>query len=100
MTVQAWVERVRDEAPEAVRSLVTEMVVAPMPADGEEAIARYATDVVLRVAEVDVSRAISTLRSRVQRLQPSDPGAQEAFAELLAAEARRRVLRERITGGS
>jgi DNA primase len=97
---QAWVERVREEAPEAVRSLVTEMVVAPLPADGEEAVARYATDVVLRVAEVDVSRAISTLRSRVQRLRPDDPGAAEAFAELLAAEARRRSLRERITGDS
>jgi DNA primase len=99
LSPQAWAEAVRDEATEAVAALVTELAVAPIPADSDEALARFAASVVLRVAEVDVSRAIGTLRSRVQRLEPTDPGYQEAFADLLAAEARRRQLRDRISGG-
>jgi DNA primase len=98
LTPQAWVETVRDEAPDAIAGLVTELAVTPLPADSDEALGRYAASVVLRVAEVDLSRSIGTLRSRVQRLEPTDHGYQEAFAELLSAEARRRHLRERITG--
>ncbi len=99
LSAQAWAEAVRDEATEAVAPLVTELAVTPIPADSDEALARFAASVVLRVAEVDASRAIGTLRSRVQRLEPTDPGYQEAFADLLAAEARRRQLRDRISGG-
>jgi hypothetical protein len=44
-----------------------------------------------------VTRAIGTLRSRVQRLDAGDPAAGQAFADLMAAETRRRALRERIT---
>jgi DNA primase len=99
LSAQAWAEAVREEAPEAVAALVTELAVTPLPTDTDEALARYASSVVLRVAEVDVSRAIGTLRSRLQRLDPSAAGYQEAFADLLAAEARRRSLRERISGG-
>ncbi len=94
-----WLEAVREEAPATVGPLVTELAVSPLPTvAGDEALTRYATDLVLRLAEVDVSRAISTLRSRVQRLRPDDAGYGEAFAELIAAENRRRSLRERITG--
>ena len=98
LTPQAWAEAVREEATETVAGLVTELAVAPIPADSDEALARFAASVVLRLAEVDASRAIGTLRSRVQRLEPTDPGYQEAFADLLAAEARRRHLRDRISG--
>ncbi len=96
---QAWVETVREEAPDAVVRLVTELAVTPLPADGDEALARYASSVVLRLVELDLTRAIGTLRSRVQRLDPASPEAEAAFAELLAAEGRRRTLRERISGG-
>jgi len=97
---QAWVDAVHEQAPEVVRPLVTQLAVEPVPATTEEALSRYASDIVLRVAEVDVSRAVGTLHSRVQRLQPTDPGYAESFAELLAAESRRRALRERISGSS
>jgi len=73
--------------------------VTPPPADTEEALARYVLSVVLRLAEVEVSRRVGVLRSRVQRLDPGDPGAAAAFAELLAVEAQRRSLRERVSGG-
>ena len=37
------------------------------------ALARYAVSVVLRLGEVELSRRIGALRSRVQRLEPDDP---------------------------
>jgi DNA primase len=99
MTGTAWAEAVRDEAPSTVAPLVTQLAVTPLPADSEEALARYAASVVLRLAEVEVSRRVGVMRSRVQRLEATDPAASEAFAELLAAESERRALRERIAGG-
>jgi DNA primase len=92
-------ETVLEEAPEPVRPLVTQLAVTPLPADTDEALARYAVSVVLRLAEVEVSRQVGVLRSRVQRLDADDPAATQAFAELLAVEAQRRSLRERISGG-
>jgi DNA primase len=99
MTGTAWAEAVRDEAPSTVAPLVTQLAVTPLPADTDEALARYAASVVLRLAEVEVSRRVGVMRSRVQRLEASDPAAGEAFAELLAMESQRRALKERITGG-
>jgi DNA primase len=95
----AWTEAVREQAPLAVAPLVTQLAVTPLPADTDEALARYAESVVLRLAEVEITRRIGLLRSRVQRLGADDPGAVEAFSDLLAVEARRRALRDRITGG-
>jgi DNA primase len=94
----AWIEAVHEQAPLALAPLVTQLAVTPLPADTDEGLSRYAVSVVLRLAEVELSRHIGALRSRVQRLDPDDPAAGQAFAELLAAETRRRTLRERITG--
>ena len=55
--------------------------------------------VVLRLAEVEVSRRLGMLHSRLQRLDPSDPATAETSAELLAVDSQRRALRERIAGG-
>jgi DNA primase len=99
LTSQAWAERVREESPEAVTALVTELAVTPLPADGDEALARYAASVIFRICELQVTRRIGNLRSRVQRMDPDDAQAAQAFAELVAAEAERRGLRERIAGG-
>lgn len=97
---KAWVEAVREEAPEAVVRLVTELAVSPLPTEThEEALARYAATVVLRLAELELSRTIGTLRSRVQRLDPAGEEHRAAYADLLVAEGRRRDLRERIVGG-
>ena len=97
MSGPAWVNAVQESAPDAVESMITELAVAPLPADREEALARYAASVVLRVAEMDLIRRIGDLRSRVQRMGAEEDGG--AFAELLAAETARRNLRDRINGG-
>jgi DNA primase len=95
----AWTEAVHEHAPLAVASLVTQLAVTPLPAHTDEALARYAESVVLRLAELELTRQIGMMRSRVQRLDAADPGGPSAFSDLVAAEARRRALRDRITGG-
>ncbi len=97
MSGPAWVNAVQENAPDAVETLVTELAVAPLPADREEALARYAASVVLRVAEMNLIQRIGDLRSRVQRMGAQADGS--AFAELMAAETARRALRDRINGG-
>jgi DNA primase len=98
LTPAAWTDAVREEAAETVVPLVTQLAVAPLPADTEDRLRRYAASVVLRVAEVEVTRQIGTLRSRVQRMDPDDPNLLVALGELTAAEGRRRALKDRITG--
>lgn len=92
----AWVGAVLEEAAEAVRPLVTELAVAPLPEDRPEAVADYVRGVVLRLVEVGFTRHIAELRGRLQRMDATeDPaGYQAAFAELVALEGRRRSLRE------
>jgi DNA primase len=94
----AWVEAVRQEAPEAIAGLVGELAVAPLPTDEDDKLGEYATTVVLRMAEIAEAARIGDLRSRLQRLTPEDEGYQQAFVDLLSAETRRRSLRERVSG--
>jgi DNA primase len=94
---QVWATSVLEEAAQTVVPLIQQLVVAPLPADTEAALARHAQGVVLRVSEAELARSIATLRSRVQRLQANDAAHQEAYVELLAAETRRRSLRDRMT---
>ena len=93
----AWVAAVQENAPDAVENLITELAVAPLPADREDALARYAASVVLRVSEMEIIRRIGDLRSRVQQLG-TDTDSTAAFAALMAAESERRTLRDRING--
>jgi DNA primase len=99
LSPSAWAEAVAEAAPDAVRQLVSELAVVPLPADTDERLAKYAYSVVLRVAEVELTRYVGNLRSRVQRLDAGHPDFRQAFADLNAAEGHRRALRERITGG-
>lgn len=94
----AWVGAVLDEAAEAVRPLVTELAVAPVPEDRPEAVGDYVRGVVLRLVEMGFTRHIAELRGRLQRMDATaDPaGYQAAFAELVAIEGRRRNLRESV----
>lgn len=100
LTPAAWADAVRDQAPDTVASLVTQFAVAPLPADTDERLRRYAASVVLRVAEVEVTRQIGTLRSRVQRMDQADPYLMQALRELTDAEGRRRALKDRIIGAA
>src|SRR5262249_46583595 len=70
---QGWAAMLRERAPEdATRAFVTQLAVEPLRvprADGEPD-ARYADAVLARVEELAVSRSITSVKSRLQRLNP------------------------------
>jgi DNA primase len=102
-TDREWAARLIDAAPnDRAREFVTRLAVEPVEtprADGE-ADARYAEEVLARVAELAVSRQISTLKSRLQRLNPTDSQSDynRTFGDLVALEQRRKALLERASG--
>jgi DNA primase len=102
-TDREWATRLIDAAPnDRAREFVTRLAVEPVEtprADGE-ADARYAEEVLARVAELAVSRQISTLKSRLQRLNPTDSQSDynRTFGDLVALEQRRKALLERASG--
>jgi DNA primase len=98
MSEAAWVEMIRSSAPTTIIDLITGLAVDPIPADGEDAVTRYAESLVLRVAELEATRRVGVLHSRMQRMDPDHPGILQAMTELTDAEGRRRALRERISG--
>ncbi len=102
-TDREWAARLIDAAPnDRAREFVTRLAVEPVEtprADGE-ADARYAEEVLARVGELAVSRQISTLKSRLQRLNPTDGQSDynRTFGDLVALEQRRKALLERASG--
>jgi DNA primase len=98
---EAWVTAVRDRCPDdASRSLLTELAVEPARSDGEPD-DRYATSLVARLEEIAVTRRITELKSRLQRLNPVEQVEEynRRFGELVALEQHRRTLREKAIGG-
>src|SRR3984885_14455842 len=95
--------RLIDAAPnDRAREFVTRLAVEPVEtprADGE-ADARYAEEVLARVGELAVSRQISRLKSRLQRLNPTDGQSDynRTFGDLVALEQRRKALLDRASG--
>ncbi len=91
-----WVDRVIDQAPETVVPIITELAVAPMPADREEVVGTYVAGVVRALVDLGLTRRVADAKSRLQRLDPAaDPEAyQTAWHALLAVEQERRRLRE------
>jgi DNA primase len=100
---EAWVTRVRaGAADDIVRSVVTELAVEPIRADGEDSAvdARYASALLARIRELDVTRRIAALKGRFQRVNPVEQPDEynRFFGELVALEALRRHLREQGVG--
>ena len=101
LTDRAWLDAVLAACPDdAVRAVVHELAVEPLPID--EADVRYAQAVLARLLEIDASRRIADLKARLQRIEPaSEPDAYQAlFADVLALEKYRRGLREQVAGGA
>ena len=102
-TAREWAARLIDAAPnDRAREFVTRLAVEPVEtprADGE-ADARYAEEVLARVGELAVSRQISRLKSRLQRLNPTDGQSDynRTFGDLVALEQRRKALLDRASG--
>ena len=95
---RAWLDAVLAACPDdAVRSVVHELAVDPIPAMNIDY--RYAQSVLARLLEIDASRRITDVKARLQRVEPtSDPDTYQAlFADVLALEAYRRGLREQVS---
>ncbi|MGY4642898.1 DNA primase [Cellulomonas sp. URHB0016] len=89
-----WVGMVSEQAADAVRALVTELAVAPLPEDRPESLPNYVRGVVMSLIEIGYTRHIAELRGRLQRMDPAAEGYRAAYAELVEVEGRRRLLRE------
>ncbi len=101
LTDREWLDAVLAACPDdAVRSVVLELSVDPLPTD--EADQRYAQSVIARLLEIDASRRITDLKARLQRIEPAtEPDSYQAvFADVIALEAYRRGLREQVAGGA
>jgi DNA primase len=94
---QGWVKAVQEYAPDSIQGLITELAVAPLPADREEGLAALAVSAVLHLLEGDVIHRIADLRSRLQRAGGGDD-VRAAMTALVAADAELKSLRARIHG--
>jgi DNA primase len=96
----AWVARVETAAADDdVRHLARELAVEPIPSD-DAAAQRWAVEVVARLEELALTRTITDVKSRLQRINPVEQVGDynRLFAELIALEARRREMRDRAIG--
>ncbi len=100
-SARVWAARLREEAPnERAQAFVTGLAVEPPVITGEPD-AKYADVVLARVGELAVSREISSVKARLQRMNPVEeqPGYNRMFGDLMALETRRRALVDRAAGG-
>ncbi|GAA3329045.1 MULTISPECIES: DNA primase [Paeniglutamicibacter] len=95
-TPSQWVEAIRQEVPEPLRSFVSELAVTPLPASTSEALLRYCNDIINRLFELQITHLKAEKMGELQRMDPAgDPeGFQRINRELLELELRRRALRQ------
>jgi DNA primase len=95
-----WAGRLREAAPnDEVKDLVTSLAVEPLRYNGL-ADDRYALSQLSRLQEVQVTREIVKLQSKLGRLNPVEHQEQynRLFGDLMALEQQRHALRERGIG--
>ncbi len=100
-SAREWVARLRDAAPnERAQTFVTALAVESLRRH-DEPDAKYADIELAKVGELAVSREISVVKSRLQRINPVEEqaGYNRIFGDLVALETRRRALLDRAAGG-
>ena len=100
-TPRQWAARLRDQAPnERAEAFVTGLAVGQLVHTGEPD-ARYADGVLAKIGELAVSREITAVKARLQRMNPVEEQAayNRLFGDLVGLETRRRALVERASGG-
>lgn len=93
---RTWVQNVREEVPEPLRNLVSELAVTALPAKTEEHLDRYCQEILNRLVELKIQHEKANLLGRLQRMDPSaEPEEYRRInEELMELERRRRVLRQ------
>jgi DNA primase len=96
-----WAARLREQAPnERAQTFVTALAVEPLNIRGEPD-ARYADVLLAKVGELAVSREITLVKARLQRMNPVEEqaGYNRMFGDLVGLEKRRKALLDRAAGG-
>lgn len=87
-----WVELVGSNVSAQLKSLVSALVVSPLPQDDAARLNDYARGVWGAMIRGDLARQIADTKARLQRCDPQDERYQQFFAELMSLENRRRQL--------
>jgi DNA primase len=79
--------------------MITRLAVEPSRS-GQDSDDRYAASLLARIQELQLTREIARLKSKLGRLNPVDhqEDYNRLFGDLVALEQQRRVLRERAIG--
>jgi len=100
-SAREWAAKLREQAPnDRARSFVTGLAVEPLQVPGE-ADAKYADTTLARIGERAVTREITAIKARLQRMNPLEDQAKynRMYGDLIALEARRRALIDRAAEG-
>ena len=98
-TETGWFDRVLEAAPDdAIRSILTACLVEPIALEASADTTRYGTSVVARLLELDATRRIADLKSKLQRIEPESDTYQQAFVDLISLEQQRRELADQARG--
>jgi DNA primase len=97
--VRDWITGLLEAAPNDVaRDFLTQLGVEALQISGEPD-SSYATVVLARVGELAVGREITSMKAKLQRMNPmEDEGYNRLFGDLMALEVRHRELLNRATG--
>ena len=89
-----WVELVGSNIPPQLQSLVSALVVSPLPQDDPARLNDYARGMWGAMIRGDLSRQIAEMKARLQRCDPQDEQYQQIFSTLMHLENTRRNLQE------
>lgn len=91
-----WVQAVREEVPEPIKSFVSELAVTALPTNSDEHLEKYCQSILNRLVELKITHQKANLLGRLQRMDPAqNPQEHQALnRELMELELRRRALRE------
>jgi len=95
-----WTARLREEAPnERAQAFVTALAVEPLELDREPDV-KYAEVLLAQVGQLAVSREITSVKARLQRMNPVEEqaGYNRMFGDLVGLEKRRKALLDRAAG--
>jgi DNA primase len=99
-STREWAARLREAAPnERAQAFVTELAVEPLRRHSEPD-EKYADVLLARVGELAVSREITSVKARLQRMNPVEEqaGYNRMFGDLVGLEKRRKALLDRAAG--
>jgi DNA primase len=99
-SVREWVARLREAAPnDRAQAFITQLAVEPIRHHAEPD-ARYADVLLAKVGELAVSREITSVKARLQRMNPVEEqaGYNRMFGDLVGLEKRRKALLDRAAG--